>query len=157
MTTIELRRRLRSLLGGGRGWSEDALRKRRVGVIGERAAARACRRAGMRVIGRNLRLSAGEVDLLCLERDRWTLVVVEVKAGRVGAATPLSSPEQHVDAGKARTLQTLCRSLARANGWTDRPWRIDVVGVDVDGRGRAVRVRRHRGMVPAPQFDTPRP
>lgn len=116
---------------------------RAVGARGEREAARFLRRAGYRVKGRNLRLRAGEIDLLCVAPDSRTVVVVEVKSRvRSGAAGESRvAPEAAVTAHKRAKLAALTRSLRRANGWEDRPVRIDVVAVEMEVDGRLIKVR----------------
>jgi putative endonuclease len=58
------------------------------GREGENRAAEAAEAAGMRVIARNVRSPAGEVDLIALDGD--TLVFIEVKAWSVYGIENLS-------------------------------------------------------------------
>ena len=115
----------------------------RTGRRGERLAARYLRRRGYRVIDRNVRLTQGEIDLVCLDPDRRGIVVVEVRTrhdpGRPARA--YDSPESSVGPDKRRKLLSLTRSLVRANGWEGRPVRIDLVAV-VLGAGKPV-IRHH--------------
>lgn len=57
-----------------------ALWRRWLGQRSERHAARFLRRAGFRVLAANLNERVGELDLLTLDPDRRTLVVVEVRS-----------------------------------------------------------------------------
>jgi putative endonuclease len=116
-----------------------------VGRRGEAVAVRTLRRSGYRILGRNLRVSAGECDILALAPDRRTIVVVEVKARRMepGSGPP---PEAAVTHDKRATLARVARSLARSNGWTDRPVRVDVIAVEFPASGQPV-VRHHVGAV----------
>ncbi len=128
----------------------DALRplqgvKRRTGRRGERLAARHLRRHGYRILGRNLRNRLGEVDLLA-EASDGTVVVVEVKAGRVGSP---HRPEVHVNAAKQRKLVAVAASLARRHGLSQRRFRFDVIAVDFAERGKPV-VRHHVGAFQSP-------
>lgn len=116
--------RLGSLLTGGRAPVDD---RHRLGRRGEKAAARFLRRKRYRIIGRNVRLAMGEVDLVALAPDRRTIVIVEVKTReQEPGGIP---PEASVTGAKRRTLLTLTELLVTRNGWTDRPVRIDVVSV----------------------------
>ncbi|MEX2219274.1 MAG: YraN family protein [Phycisphaerales bacterium] len=107
---------------------------RELGRLGERHAARLLRRAGYTVLGRNIRVPAGEADLVCLAPDRATIVIVEVKTRRPGAATSAQGsavpPEASIHRGKQRKLLEVARSLSRANGWEGRAVRIDIVAID---------------------------
>jgi putative endonuclease len=125
---------------------------RRLGRAGERAAARALRRAGFRILGRNVRVKFGEADLVALDPDGRTIVVVEVKTRRIpsallpGERRPTPAPELNVHSDKQRRLLAIARYLARANGWVGRPIRIDVVAIDWPARGRP-QVRHRRNAV----------
>lgn len=117
-----------------------------VGRRGERAAARYLKARGYRVLASNARVPMGEADLVCLAPDRATVVIVEVKTRLVAAGTvdPIP-PEVNITAHKRGKLLSIARHLARANGWEERPVRIDVVAVEWPvGRGKMV-VRHHVG------------
>jgi putative endonuclease len=58
--------------------------RQRLGRTAEGLVAARLQRAGWRIVGRNVRLPSGELDIVAL--DGSTLVFVEVKAGRAGAA-----------------------------------------------------------------------
>lgn len=136
----------------GRSPSRAPGRRDPLGPAGERVAARFLRRAGYRVLARNVRLAHAEADLLCLTPDRRTLVIVEVKSRRCRAdgSTPLP-PETNVHARKRRKLVGIWRGLSRAGAWRGRPVRIDAVAVEFPPEGRAGRpvVRHHPGAVRA--------
>ncbi len=107
---------------------------RRLGRDGERLAEKTLRRAGYRILGRNLRVPMGEADLLCLAPDRRTIVLVEVKTRIPGDAHDPSNarrpPEASVTSVKRAKLRQILRHLIAANHWHDRPSRIDVVAID---------------------------
>lgn len=136
-----LRDRLLSLLVRRARSASDAW-----GLRGEDAAARLLKSRGYRVLGRSLRLHAGEIDILAEDPDGKTIVVVEVKTRVRRAGQPERSartpPEASITAHKRRKLVTLARSLARSNGWQSRPLRIDVVAVEWD-EGAPEPVVRH--------------
>jgi len=123
----------------------------RIGDRGERVAARMLRRKGYAILGRNVRVPMGEADLVCLDPDRRTVVLIEVKArvrraGAIGGSRV--APEANVHEHKRRKLLRIARFLRRANRWEGRPFRIDVVAVEWPGsvRGRPI-LRHHRSAV----------
>jgi len=120
------------------------LDKKALGAMGERMAARELRRSGYKILGRNIDTPVGEADIVCRAPDRSTIVVVEVKTRAVDADNPrpIDAPELAVGPKKKRTLVAISRSLAGANGWTDRPMRIDVVAV-VMAAGTKPTIRHH--------------
>ena len=123
-----------------------------VGVRGEAAAARHLKRRGLRVLDRNVRLRAGELDIVCEQDDESMLILVEVKARSVrpGYDQPFAPPEEAVDQDKKEKLIELMLELRRRHRNLDRPTRIDVVGVDVFEPGtwrERVRIRHYEGAV----------
>ncbi len=90
----------------------------------ERRAEAYLRDAGYRVIGRNVRLPNGELDLVCV--DGAMLVFVEVKArGTKGYGSALSA----VDANKRNTLRQLGADYAQILAPGAR-FRFDIVAID---------------------------
>lgn len=114
------------------------------GARGESIAERMLIAKGYRLLGRNLRLRRGEIDLLCLAPDGATIVVVEVKAREFSEG--VRTPEAAITAHKQRKLRTLARDLVRANAWQNRPIRIDVVAVELGGAGEC---RHHEAAIRA--------
>jgi putative endonuclease len=128
-----------------------------LGSRGERAAAALLRSKGYRILGSNLKAGSGagsgygwgEVDLLAEDPDGRTIVVVEVKTRRRAKDAPGKSariaPEAGVTRAKQRKLVRLMDALCRANGWQERPKRIDVIAVEIvdDGAGGTREVVKH--------------
>lgn len=114
-----------------------------LGARGEAAAAALLKGLGYRILGRNLRLPFGEIDLLAEDPDGRTIVLVEVKtrlrrAGGAGASARVA-PEASITRKKAAKLVRLLDAIVQANGWAGRPKRIDVVAVEAfieNGRER---------------------
>ena len=77
-----------------------AARAEALGRRGERAAVRALRRLGYRVLARRLRTRGGEVDVVALDGD--TLVLVEVKASQ---GAPADVAASRVGAAKRARLR----------------------------------------------------
>lgn len=121
--------------GGLLAWAARLLRRpRTLGERGERHAAGHLRRAGYRILARNLRIGSGEADLVALAPDRRTIVVVEVKTRVVGRTHP--APERSITAHKRAKLLGVARAVAARGRWQDRPIRIDVIAIDWPvGRG----------------------
>ena len=97
------------------------------GRLAEDLARQAMIGAGLTVVGRNLRLGGGELDLVAWEGP--TLVFVEVKGRGAGAA---ARPEEAVDWRKRQRLVAAAQAyLTRLEG-PEPPCRFDVVTVDFD-------------------------
>jgi len=123
-----------------------------IGRRGEDAAARYLKRRGLRILDRNVRLSRGEIDLVCEPDDGSMLILVEVKAREVkrGFDAPFAPAEEAVDREKRERLVELALELKRRHRRLDRPVRIDVVGVDLFDPGtwrERVKLRYFEGEV----------
>lgn len=123
-----------------------------IGRRGEAAAARFLKRRGLRVLDRNVRLSRGEIDLVCEPDDASMVILVEVKARAVkkGTDAPYLPPESAVDERKREKLVELMLELKRRHRRLDRPTRIDVVGVEIFDAGtwkERTRLRHYEGAV----------
>jgi putative endonuclease len=102
-------------------------RRHALGAAAEAAAARYLTRAGLIVVERNVRLTGGEIDLVC--RDGDVCVFVEVKARRRGWD---DAPSAAVSWRKQRKLALLALRYLKRRGRDDVRCRFDVVEVTVD-------------------------
>ncbi len=98
--------------------------RRWFGTRAERAAARFLQRLGYRVLRRNYRCPAGELDLIAL--DGRTLVFVEVRSTGGADATAAAAS---VDAAKQQRLTRLALHFLQAHRLLGRPARFDVLTV----------------------------
>ena len=101
-----------------------------VGRVGEDAALAAYERLGFRVVGRNWRCRAGELDLV-VERDQL-LVFCEVKTR---SGTAFGGGYEAVTWGKQRKLRQLAELFVAAYRPTHAGIRFDVASVALDRRG----------------------
>ena len=102
-----------------------------LGAAAEQAAADALARAGLRVVERNVRFRAGEIDLVC--RDGDVVVFVEVKCRQ---ARWDDGPGAAVSWPKRRRLVQLAQLYLKWRGLAEARCRFDVVAVTVAGDGR---------------------
>ena len=100
-----------------------------LGRQAERLVAIRLELSGWRLVGRNVRLPSGELDIVAL--DGSTLVFVEVKAGRAGATVGPERPAHAVGRRKQLKLRRLAREwIAERRGPSGvSGYRFDVVGV----------------------------
>lgn len=111
--------------------------RQKLGRRAEELVAKRLAQAGWRVVGRNVRLPSGELDLVGL--DGSTLVFVEVKAGRAGASLGPELPAHAVGRRKQIKLRRLAREwIAERRGPSGvAGYRFDVVGVRFGADGLA--------------------
>lgn len=99
------------------------LAKDQLGINGEDRAARHLESAGYRIVARNWRCSAGEIDIIAI--DGRDLVIVEVKTR---TSTAYGHPVDAVTFRKQRKLREL--AVLWLQGYPHRgPVRFDVISV----------------------------
>jgi putative endonuclease len=129
-----------SRLGNGR---KDTVARR-----GEAEAIGFLKSKGYQIHKQNHRIGRGEIDIVAIAPDGKTVVIVEVKAAMVGETLKgkrrLHRPEDHVTPAKQKQLARLAHYFIKAQKWTDRPVRFDVIGVDLSDQAPA-EVRHHPG------------
>jgi putative endonuclease len=112
-----------------------------LGRTAERLVAERLRRAGWRIVERNIRVAEvrGEIDLIGVDGN--ALVFVEVKARRAGSVAGPERPALAVGPAKRRKLRGLAAAWLREHGYDvprHRNLRFDVIGLRLDGRGQVV-------------------
>jgi putative endonuclease len=115
-------------------------RRQALGRLGEDLAVEYLTAAGYKVLERNWRCPAGEIDIVAQEGD--CLVVVEVRARSSDA---YGTPEESVTPAKQAVLIACGQYLVLRRSW-DGPWRIDLAAVRLSG-GRAPDIRLLRNAV----------
>jgi putative endonuclease len=112
--------------------------RQRLGEAAEGAVATRLTAAGWELVERNARTRYGELDIVAL--DGATLVFVEVKAGRAGAAFGPERPIVSIGPRKQRQVRRLAAAWMAERRDLPRYDRIrcDAVGVTYDRNGRIV-------------------
>ena len=126
--------------------------RRSLGERGELIAVHALQDAGLRIMERNWRCRAGELDIIAEERGpdysrempdtRW-LVVVEVRTRR---GHVYGSALQAFTNRKQEKLRELATLYVHEKMWQG-PWRIDAVAVQMDRSGKLINVEHIRHAV----------
>jgi len=112
-----------------------------LGRRGEDLAAQYLAGKGYEIIARNWRCRAGELDLVA--GDGGCLVFVEVRARRGRA---LGSPEESITPAKQARLASLAEAYVQMQDWAG-DYRIDVIAIEYDRRGRLLRVDHYENAV----------
>lgn len=97
---------------------------KKLGTAGEKAAIRHLKRKGYKILARNYVCPAGEIDVICYDRD--SIVFVEVKTRRHDCD---ADPEENIGAHKRRKLEEVARQWISAHREPDCGYRFDAVSV----------------------------
>lgn len=107
-------------------------RSKPLGPRGEQLARRHLRRAGLKILARNYRCPAGEIDLIALDRAPAagaagpTIAFIEVKTRGDDAWT---DPESAVDADKRRRIRKAAATYLSQHDTSGFSTRFDIVSV----------------------------
>lgn len=96
------------------------------GAEGEKLAASVLARRGWRILGRNVRVGNGELDIVAMDGDE--LVFVEVRTRSVGRVLP---PDMTVGPRKIKKLLRAARRYVEKISYEGN-WRIDVAAITED-------------------------
>ena len=106
-----------------------------VGKLGEKAAQKFLKKRGYRIRETGFRCRHGEIDIIAQKKD-W-LLFVEV---RTKSNLEFGSPEESITKSKKERL--IASALTYTTTHQDIPslWRIDVVAIELDDKGKAKRI-----------------
>jgi putative endonuclease len=123
--------------------SPSSRARKTLGDSAERVAALYLEQHGHKILARNVRTRAGEIDLIA--EDGAELAFVEVKARR---GTAYGTPEEAITPRKQIRLANLADAfMAQQPEFAGRPWRIDVVAIQLDRAGKIVRINHIKNAV----------
>lgn len=111
------------------------MERKRLGKAGEDLVAERLAAAGWRLLARNARTRAGEIDLVAL--DGRCLTFIEVKTRRAGSLAGPETPSLAVGRQKQARLRRLARDWLGSNPLPAgcESIRFDVVGITCDRSG----------------------
>jgi putative endonuclease len=112
----------------------DGASRKKLGAWGENVAATRLEADGYRIVARNWRCAQGEIDLIAQAGD-GLLVFVEVKTRR---GHSMGLPEEALTPHKSRKLIQLAEIYLGDHN-LDVEWRLDLMAVELDQRGKLLR------------------
>lgn len=115
--------------------------RRGLGRRGEDLAVQHLAAQGYKIITRNWRCEIGELDLVARDGDCLAFVEVRTRRGRA-----MGLPEESITPAKQARLIDLAEAYVQACDWQG-DWRIDVVAIEMDRRGRVRRVDHYENAV----------
>ncbi|MBI2854813.1 MAG: YraN family protein [Chloroflexi bacterium] len=111
------------------------MERQRLGALGEKLAADHLKKRGYRLVERNYRCREGEVDIVARQGD--CMVFVEV---RTKTSDAFGTPEESITTAKrGRMIKAALLYLGSHNSLPE-DWRIDVVAVELDSKGKPTRI-----------------
>lgn len=109
--------------------------RQQVGKLGEKAAQKFLKKRGYRIRETGFRCHHGEIDIIAQQKD--CLVFVEV---RTKSNLEFGTPEESITKAKKEKLIASALTYATTHQNIPSLWRIDVVAVELDEKGKTRRV-----------------
>jgi putative endonuclease len=111
------------------------MKRRETGTMGEDIACDFLGKNGYCIVERNFRCTGGEVDIVARQKD--TLVFIEV---RTKSSRWFGGPEESITAAKMEKLRNVAAYYWQNHTNLPESWRIDVVAIEMNGRGHVSRI-----------------
>ncbi|MFN2188919.1 MAG: YraN family protein [Candidatus Promineifilaceae bacterium] len=107
--------------------------RRLLGQWGEQVAARHLQDKGMKILAQNWRCQRGEIDIVARDVEEYVFVEVKTRKGR-----GMGLPEEGLTPKKSQKLIELAQEYLAEHD-LDPNWRIDLVAVELDSKGKLLR------------------
>ena len=111
------------------------MKRRDVGILGEKLAKDFLKKHGYHVWETNYRCPEGEIDIVAKHKD--SLVFIEVRTKK---SLEFGSPEESITPIKMERLRTVAAHYQQTHNNLPPSWRIDVVAVEIDQKGKPLRI-----------------
>ena len=111
------------------------MKRRDVGILGEKIAKDFLKKHGYHVWETNYRCSEGEIDIVANHKD--SLVFIEVRTKK---SLEFGGPEESITPTKMERLRTVAAHYQQTHNNLPPSWRIDVVAVEIDQKGKPLRI-----------------
>lgn len=111
------------------------MKRRDTGILGEKLARDFLKRHGYHILETNYRCPHGEVDIVAKHKD--FLVFIEVRAKK---SREFGSPEESITPAKKGRLIATAYHYRQSHENLPPLWRIDVVAVELDQKGKPSRI-----------------
>ena len=111
------------------------MKRRDVGILGEKLARDFLERQDYHILQTNYRCSEGEIDIIAGHLD--FLVFIEV---RTKSSLEFGSPEESITPAKMGRLRAVAAHYLQTHDNLPSSWRIDVVVVELDRKGKPSRI-----------------
>jgi len=111
------------------------MKRRETGMLGEKLACDFLGKNGYHIMETNYLCPEGEIDIIARQED--TLVFVEVRTKK---SRQFGTPEESITPTKMERLRTVAAHYGQNRSNLPASWRIDVVAIQMDSKGRVSRI-----------------
>jgi len=125
------------------------MKREEVAKLGEELARRLLKKRGYRICETNFRCRVGEIDIVAQQKDYVVFIEVRTKS-----SSEFGTPEESITQRKKEKLVALALAYINAHQNLPPHWRIDVVAIELDQKGKAERIELIQNAI---QLDQPSP
>ncbi len=111
------------------------MKRRETGIRGEKLAKHFLKKRGYRILETNYRCPEGEIDIVTKHKD--SLVFIEVRTKK---SLEFGSPEESITLTKKERLRATASRYQQTHNDLPLLWRIDVVAVELNQKGKPLRI-----------------
>jgi len=111
------------------------MKRKDTGALGEKLAKDFLKKQGYRILETNYRCPEGEIDIVAKHKD--SLVFIEVRTKK---SLAFGSPEESITRAKKERLRATADRYQQTHDNLPLSWRIDVVAIELDQRGKPSRI-----------------
>ena len=109
--------------------------RQEVGKLGEKTAQKFLKKRGYRIRETGFRCRHGEIDIVAQQKDYLVFVEVRTKSN-----LDFGTPEESITVAKKKKLITLALTYTSTHQDLPSLWRIDVVAIELDDKGKTKRI-----------------
>jgi len=111
------------------------MKRRDTGILGEKLAKDFVKKRGYRILETNYRCPEGEIDIVAKDKDCLVFIEVRTKTSR-----EFGSPEESITPVKRERMRATAARYRQSHSNLPPLWRIDMVAVELDQRGKLSRI-----------------
>ncbi len=111
------------------------MKRRDTGILGEKIAKDFLKKRGYHILETNYRCPEGEIDIVARHKDYTVFVEVRTKT-----SLEFGSPEESITPAKMARLRATASYFRQSHDNLPPLWRIDVVAVELDQKGKLERI-----------------
>ena len=111
------------------------MKRRDTGILGEKLAKDFLKKRGYHIWETNYRCPEGEIDIVARHKDY--LVFIEVRTKK---SLEFGSPEESITPVKKARMRTTASHYRQTHNDLPPQWRIDVVAIELDQKGKLSRI-----------------
>ena len=111
---------------------ESLSKTKRIGLIGEKAAAAFLTENGCRILARNYTVGKNEIDIIAEDKEHFIFCEVKARIQKYGVPSPYGRPASAVTKEKQQNVIAAAASFAARHRNAGKRFRFDVIEVYLD-------------------------